>query len=277
MSLEIIQGYFIDGYGLLLERAQLSFTNLASVFNLVTILDILLVLGIVSWLWVKIRHTALARAVPNFVVLLMIFVISKMFGLVAVPILSLTLMVVLLVAAILVYSADLQKIVEGAFISQRVVGRVKNFSDADVNEFIRDLSDTVTALAKLQVSSLLVVRVAKPVSRLIEQGTSLHTPFNREFVIDTFSHRSKLSAGAMIIDRGLIVAGGSTLTVASPKRFPFTLDNPAIRQAATHWDALVIITSKGTDNISLLHKNNTYTKLASSGLERVFKSILLAK
>jgi len=207
----------------------------------------------------------------------MIFVISKMFGLVAVPILSLTLMVVLLVAAILVYSADLQKIVEGAFISQRVVGRVKNFSDADVNEFIRDLSDTVTALAKLQVSSLLVVRVAKPVSRLIEQGTSLHTPFNREFVIDTFSHRSKLSAGAMIIDRGLIVAGGSTLTVASPKRFPFTLDNPAIRQAATHWDALVIITSKGTDNISLLHKNNTYTKLASSGLERVFKSILLAK
>ncbi|MFA5270137.1 MAG: diadenylate cyclase [Patescibacteria group bacterium] len=277
MLTESITGYFVDGYRLLMEHAQLSVDNLASVFNLVTVLDILLVLGIVSWLWIKIRHTALARAIPNFVILLLIFVISKMLGLVAVSILSLALMVVLLVAAILIYSPDLQKVVEGAFISQRTVGRIKTLSDADVNEFIRDLSDTIGALAKLQIPSLIVVRVTKPVSRLIEQGTSLHTPFNRDFVIDTFSHRSKLSSGAMIVDRGLIVAAGSTLTVASPKRFPFTLDNPAIRQAATHWEALAIITSKNTDTVSLLHKNNTYAKLATGSLERVLKSILLAK
>ncbi|MBN2585232.1 diadenylate cyclase [Patescibacteria group bacterium] len=277
MSSEAIQGYFVDGYGLLLEHAQLSIANLASVFNLVTILDILLVLGIVSWLWLKIRHTALARGLPNFIVLLLLFVISKMLGLVAISILSLALMVVLLVAAILIYSSDLQKIVEGAFISQRAVGRIKTLSDADANEFIRELSDTVGALAKLQIPSLLVVRVTKPVSRLIEQGMPLQAPFNRDFVIDTFSHRSKLSAGAMIVDRGLIVAAGSTLTVTSPKRFPFSLDNPAIRQTATHWEALVIITSKGTDTVSLLHKNNTYAKLATGSLERVLKSVLLAK
>ena len=277
MSAEAIQGYFVDGYRLLIEHAQISINNLSSVSNLVTVLDILLVLCIVSWLWVKIRHTALSRALPNFIILLLLFVVSKLLGLAAVAILSLGLMIVLLVAAILIYGTDLQKIVEGAFISQRAVDRIKTLSDADVNEFIRELSDTVGILAKLHIPSLLVVRVTKPVSRLIEQGTSLYTPFDRDFVIDTFSHRSKLSAGAMIIDRGLIVAAGSTLTVQSPKRFPFNLANPAIRQATTHWEALAIITSKGTDTVSLLYKNNTYAKLAPGSLERVLKSILLAK
>jgi DNA integrity scanning protein DisA with diadenylate cyclase activity len=277
MSLEAIQKYFSDGYRLLVEHAQISVDNLASVFNLVTILDILIVVALVGWLWLKIRHTALVRVLPNFVVLLLLFVVSKMFGLVAVSILSLALMVVVLVAAILIYSPDLQKIVEGAFVSQRTLMKVKTLGDADVNDFIRNLTDTVAVLARTQTPSLLVVRVTKPVSRLVERGTSLHTPFNRDFVIDTFSHRSKLSSGAMIIDNGLIVGAGSTLTTVSPKRFPFTLDNPAVRQAAIHWEALVIITSKVNDTVSLLHKNNAYTKLAIGSLERVLKSILLSK
>jgi DNA integrity scanning protein DisA with diadenylate cyclase activity len=277
MSSEIIQGYFVDGYRLLIEHARLFVDNLASVFNLVTLLDLFLVVVLIGWLWLKVRHTALARVIPNFVVLLLVFVISKALGLIALSIVTLALMVVLLVAAILIYSSDLQKIVEGAFISQRTLTIVKTLSDADINDFIRDLADTVAILARSQIPSLLVVRVTKPISRLVEQGTPLHTPFSRDFVIDTFSHRSKLSAGAMIIDRGTIVGAGSTLTIASPKRFPFTLDNPAIRQTATHWEALVIITSKSGDTVSLLHKNNAYTKLAVGSLERVLKSILLAK
>lgn len=277
MSSEAIQGYFADGYRLLIEHAQLSVDALASVFNLVTLLDLLLVIIVIGWLWLKIRHTALVRVLPNFAVLLVVFVISQLFGLVALSVLSLALMVVLLVAAVLIYGSDLQRIVEGAFVSQRTLAKVKHLSDSEASDFIRDLADTVAILAKTQTPSLLVVRATKPVSRLIEQGTPLHTPFDKDFVIDTFSHHSKLSSGAMIIDGGTIVAAGSTLTIASPKRFPFSLDNPAIRQAAMHWEALIIITSKGNDTVSLLHKNNTYTKLATGSLERVLKSILLAK
>lgn len=277
MSSEIIQGYFVDGYRLLIEHAHLSIDSLASVFNLVTLVDILVVVALLGWLWLKIRRTALVRVIPNFIVLLLFFVISQLFGLIAVSALSVALMVVLLVAAVLVYGSDLQKIVEGAFVSQRALTKVKHLGDADASDFIRDLADTVAVLAKTQTPSLLVVRVTKPISRLVEQGTPLHTPFNRDFVIDTFTHRSKLSAGAMIVDSGVIIAAGSTLTSASPKRFPFSLDNPAIRQAAVHWEALAIITSKGNDTVSLLHKNNAYTKLAIGSLERVLKSILLAK
>ena len=114
-----------------------------------------------------------------------------------------------------------------------------------------------------------------PLNKLAEKGTYLYTPFSKEFVLDVFSHRSKLSAGAMLVDNGTIIAAGSTLTTNVPKRFSFSLNNTAIQHVAAQYEAVVIITYKDKEDVSVVHKKSSYTKLAPKNLDRVLKTILL--
>ncbi|OGB74511.1 hypothetical protein A2V68_02775 [candidate division Kazan bacterium RBG_13_50_9] len=277
MSFEAIQNYFVDGWQILVDQAQLSVSNFATVFNLVTALDILFLLLILWWLWTKIRKTNLVRVLPAFLALLVILLVSKLLGFIALFYVSAVLLVVLLVAAVLIYNQELQQIVELSLNGRKNEQKVKTLSQHERADFVRELADTIITLAKSKTPALLVIRVTKPISRLVENGTPLYTPLKKEFVLDIFSRRSRLSNGAMIIDNGMVAAVGSTLTLAAPKRFVFSLSNPAIKQVAMHWEAIVVITHKHTDTLSLLHKDQSYSKLTAGSLERVIKNILIAK
>lgn len=277
MLFEAIQNYFVEGWRLLLAQAQLSIGSLSAVFNLVTALDILLLLLILWWLWIKIRKTQLTRTLPTFFGLLLILLISKLLGLIALFYATSVLLVVFLIAAVLIYGQELRQLVEHSLNGDKHLNKVRPLGQPELSNFVRDLADTSAALAKSKTPALLVIKTTKPLNRLIENGTPLKTHFSKDFVLDIFSHRSRLSSGAMIVDSGTVAAAGSTLTISSPKRFAFSLANPVLKQVAWHWEAIVVITHKQAETLSLLYKDQVYSKLAPGSLERVLRAILLPK
>ncbi len=276
MSYEAIKTYFIDGYQLLLDQINLSIGSLSSVFNLVVLLDILLLVVLLYWVWTKIRRTLLIRVLPSLFGILFLVFASKFLGFIALFYISILLLTAFLVAIVLIYSQEIQKLIESSFNHQKNRDRIRLLDRHELSSFVRQLTDTVVTLSKSKIPSLLVIKTSKPIGRLAENGIALYTPFNKEFVLDIFSHRSRLSSGALIIDNGIITATGSTLTVVSPKKFVFSLSNPVLKQVALHWNTVVIITYKHTENLSLLYGENSYSKLAPGSLERVLKTILLA-
>lgn len=256
-------------------QASFNLSGLASLFNLVTALDIIFLLLLLWWVWWKIRGTALLGLLPKLAVILIIMFIGKLLGFIAVFYAAGALLVMILIASGVIYSQDFKKLLDGNLSYSALTKRSLMSGNYNAKRFLTELSDTVTSLARSKIPALLVVRTDEPLGKLAATGTPLGSPFDKDFVLDVFSHRSKLSAGAMIVDSGVIVAAGSTLTATAPKRFVFNLTNPMIQQAAKNYDALIIITHKDKENISLLHKSGAYTKLTPRNLDRILKPILL--
>jgi len=275
--MDLIKEYFVIGYNLFLDQINLSFSEIYKTFNLVVVLDIVLLFGLFYWIWSKIRGTSLTKVLPGLFGILILILTSKILGLLAFFYALIFLFIVLLVASVLIYGQELQKIVEFSASNSKRQDKIRLLDRHEINNFIKDLTNTIILLSKYKISSLLVIKTNKPVGRLIDNGTALKAPFSKGLVVDIFSHRSGLSSGAIIVDNGTVVAVGSTLTDSDPKKFTFSLSNPVLKQVALHWDAIVIVTYKNNDYISLLHKDNSYSKLSPSSLERVLKTILMSR
>ena len=81
--MDLIQEYFLNGYNLFLEQINLSFSEVYKTFNLVVVLDIVLLFGLFYWIWFKIRGTSLVRVLPGFFGVLILILVSKILGLLA--------------------------------------------------------------------------------------------------------------------------------------------------------------------------------------------------
>ena len=275
MGFDAIQHYFSSGWAALSGQANFSWSSITDTLNLTVALDIVFVLLLLWWVWRKIRHTALAGMVPKVGLVLLVMFLAKLFGLIAVFYAAFAGLLVLLISIGAIYHQDLKKLWDSELAYAVIAKKHVMNGQYDVKKFLNELSDTVVTLAKTQTPALLVIRTDLPVSKLIANGTHLYAPFSKEFVLDIFCHRSTLSAGAMLIDQGVVIAAGSHLANNVPKRFLFSLNNSAIRDAANKYDALIIITHKDREDISLLHKTSSYTKLSSINLDRILKTILL--
>lgn len=276
MGFDALAHYFQSGWQEQIAEAVFNWTSVVDAFNLTTLIDILLVAVILYWAWKKVKNTALKKLLPKIVLILFLMFASKLIGLLAVFYAISAGLVIMLISAGVIYTPDFKKIFEGDLGHEQLARKNILPGEYNAKRFLTELSDAVVLLAKSKIASLIVIKTDLPIEKLINNGTALYAPFTKEFVCDIFSHRSKLSAGAMIIDRGVVVSAGSTLTMATPKRFVFTSSNPTIKQTATKYDTLVVITYKDRQTVSLLHKDSVYAKISTANLDRILKTILLA-
>lgn len=277
MDLQLIKSYFVSGYHILLEQIKLYVDYLVTQLNLPTVIELVVLMVILAWLWSKIKNTALARIIPKLVLFAILLFISNFLGFLAVFYLLSILLVIFLIASINIYQQDIKQIVENLFISRRMWNKVQPLDQRELSGFTKDLSEVIGALAKLHITSMLIIKTSKSLQRLAETGLPMNAPFRKDLVMGIFLHRSNLSSGAMIIDNGMITAVGANLVPLSSKRLQFSLSNPIIKQIAIDFNALMIITNKEDNNLSLLHGENVYSKLAPGSLDRVLKNIFLAK
>lgn len=277
MNLQLIKNYFISGYHILGSQIKLYADYLSAQLTLPVIIELIVLIIILAWLGSKIKNTALVQVVPKLILFAALILISNFLGFLAVFYLLSALLIIFLVASINIYQSDIRQIVENLFISRRSWHKLQPLDQRELSGFAKDLSDIVGVLAKSHIAALLIIKVTKSLQRLTETGMPMNAPFRKDLVLEIFSHRSNLSNGAMIIDNGIITAVGANLTPLANKRSLLNLAHPVIKQVANNFNALVIITHKEDDNISLVHGENVYSKLAPGSLDRVLKNIFLSK
>lgn len=277
MSTELIKNYFVSGYHILVEQIKLYADYLVLQLTLPVVIELIILVAILAWIGFRIKNTTLVRLVPKLILFAVLLLVSNFLGFLAVFYLLAVLLVIFLIASMNIYQQDIRQIVENLFISRRVWNKVQPLDQRELSGFAKDLSDVVGLLAKSHIPSMLIIKTSKSLQRLAETGMPINAPFRKDLILEIFSHRSNLSSGAMVIDNGIIQAIGANLTPLSNKKLQFGLSNPVIKQIACNFNALVIITHKDGDNLSLLHGENVYSKLAPSSLDRVLKNIFLSK
>lgn len=125
------------------------------------------------------------------------------------------------------------------------------------------------SMSKSKTGALIVIKQKMPLEVYERTGDVIDANINQRLIENIFFKNSPLHDGAMIIDDGRISSVGCILPVSHDLSIPRSLGlrHRAALGMAQATDALAIIVSEETGNISVAHRGEITTKITSSDLE----------
>lgn len=126
-------------------------------------------------------------------------------------------------------------------------------------------------MSKGKVGALIVVERSFPLDDIARTGDIIDANINQRLIENIFFKNSPLHDGAMIISNKRIKAAGCILPVSHNLNIPkeLGLRHRAALGISQETDALAIIVSEETGNISAAYQGELYLKLTAEELERM--------
>ncbi len=232
--------------------------------RIVDIVDILIVSGFlfifINWL----RRSASRRLVVAISVFAVIYLLARFFQLYLTEILIQTLIVVILIAAIIVFQSDIRRMIDLAWFwtNFRRKPRLSTYaSSVDI------LTESIGKMAEKRTGALITVRGKEPCERHLNGGIPLEGRISSPLLYSIFNTSSPGHDGAIIITGNKISRFGAHL--------PLSINIEALGEGSTrhaaglglseHCDALTIIVSEERGTISIAE--NGQLKILKSTVE----------
>ncbi len=232
--------------------------------RIVDILDILIVSAFlfifINWL----RRSASRRLVAAISVFAVIYLLARFFQLYLTEILIQTLIVVILIAAIIVFQSDIRRMIDLAWFwtNFRRKPRLSTYAQS-----VDILTEAVGKMSEKRTGALITIRGKEPCERHLNGGIPLEGKISSPLLYSIFSTSSPGHDGAIIIEGNKISRFGAHL--------PLSINIEALGQGSTrhaaglglseHCDALTIIVSEERGTISIAE--NSQLKILKSTVE----------
>lgn len=131
------------------------------------------------------------------------------------------------------------------------------------------------SMSKSKTGALIVIQQKIPLESYAKTGDRIDARINQRLIENIFFKNSPLHDGAMIIADGRIEAAGCILPVSHDDNIPrmLGLRHRSALGAAQATDALAIVVSEETGNISVAHRGELKVKLTSSELEKMLSEL----
>lgn len=125
-------------------------------------------------------------------------------------------------------------------------------------------------MSKQKVGALIVMERNLPLNDVVKSGELLDANINQRLIENIFFKNSPLHDGALIISKNRIKAAGCILPVSHSMDIPkeLGLRHRAAKGISQETDALAIIVSEETGNISVAFKDVFHLRLSAEELER---------
>ncbi len=126
------------------------------------------------------------------------------------------------------------------------------------------------SMSKQKTGALIVMERNLPLNEVIRSGEIIDANINQRLIENIFFKNSPLHDGAMIISKKRIKAVGCILPVSHSMDIPkeLGLRHRAAKGISQETDALAIIVSEETGNISVAYKDAFHLRLSAEELER---------
>jgi uncharacterized protein (TIGR00159 family) len=126
------------------------------------------------------------------------------------------------------------------------------------------------SMSKQKVGALIVIERNLPLNDIIRSGELIDANINQRLIENIFFKNSPLHDGAMIISKKRIKAAGCILPVSHSMDIPkeLGLRHRAAKGISQETDALAVIVSEETGNISVAYKDTFHLRLSAEELER---------
>lgn len=131
-------------------------------------------------------------------------------------------------------------------------------------------------MSKTKTGSLIVIGRKVPLDEYEKTGDIIDADINMRLIENIFFKNSPLHDGAMIIDRGRIASVGCILPVSHDMNVPRNLGlrHRAALGMAQVTDAVCIVVSEETGNISVARNSELTTKISAIDLENILSEAL---
>lgn len=183
------------------------------------------------------------------------------------------------IALIVLFQEDIRKVLYNLGAHQRVQTFVRIFmpkrtNDRNRSELKKAIMPIVMAclqMGKGKVGALIVVERNMPLDDIATTGDIIDANINQQLIENIFFKNSPLHDGAMLITRRRIRAAGCILPVSHDLNIPkeLGLRHRAALGISQESDALAIIVSEETGNISIARAGNFRLHLSAEELESV--------
>ena len=133
------------------------------------------------------------------------------------------------------------------------------------------------SMAKSNTGALIVVEQSIPLDQYAATGDIIDAKVNTRLIENIFFKNSPLHDGAMIIAHNRIEAAGCILPVSHDSDVPRTLGlrHRSALGIAQATDAVAVVVSEETGNISIAHRGVLTTRLSSTELEHRLNAIAI--
>lgn len=141
--------------------------------------------------------------------------------------------------------------------------------DISKSQLVMPIIYACMSLSKSKTGALIVIRQTIPLDNYEKTGDIIDAAINQRLIENIFFKNTPLHDGAMIIDNGRIAAAGCILPVSHDTSLPRSLGlrHRSALGIAQATDAMAIVVSEETGNISVAYKGQIFTKLSVAELE----------
>ena len=261
-----------------------SIMNQLAVVRITDLIDILVVSYLVYKALKFIRDTKTVQLLKGIILMVVITQVSALAHLNTLHYILSNVLQLGLIAWLIVFQPELRRLLE--HLGRSTVGKWFNSKgefDENVMQMIREIAHGTQALANSRTGALIVIENEDNISPLISSGIAIHAEPTSELLENIFVPNTPLHDGAVVMRDKKIALAACVLPLSQ---------NPNIRQElgtrhraglgiSEESDAVVIIVSEETGNISIAHQGVLETGFGEESLrERVIDLLsedLLAK
>ncbi len=179
------------------------------------------------------------------------------------------------IALLILFQEEIRKFFFSIGTHERVRSVVRLFSGEKKQTHTReDIIPIVMAclsLSKQKVGALIVMQRSLPLNDFVRSGELIDARINQRLIENIFFKNSPLHDGGMIIAHKRIAAAGCILPVAHNMNIPkeLGLRHRAALGISQETDALAIVVSEETGNISIAHRGDFQLRISAEDLERI--------
>jgi len=146
----------------------------------------------------------------------------------------------------------------------------------DTRPWVMPLVYACMSMAKSKTGALIVIEQSIPLDDYVKTGDVIDSNINTRLIENIFFKNSPLHDGAMIIAHDRIVAAGAILPVSHDRNIPRSMglrhrSALGISQAT---DAIAVVVSEETGNISIAHRGSIRSRVNSADLEQTLNRLL---
>ena len=229
-----------------------------SQITLVDVIDILLLSGLIYIVYKFIRDRHAGRAVIGLGLLLLLYIISDIFDMVAINSILKNFYAVGIIALCVLFQPELRDVLEefGATTSDNIK-RFRNrhiTDDERILNYVNEICMAAFELSGKKEGALIVIERQGHLRNQMSEGTPIDAIVSRELLCNIFVNRSPLHDGAVIIRDGRIVCASSkskTIAENGPMVDGLGTRHRAALKISEVSDAIVVVVSEETGTISV--------------------------
>ena len=267
-----------------LSQTGQTILNLARQFSLKDALDVAIIAVLLYGAIKLIRETRAGQLVKGIILLIALFMLSHYLELTMLNALLQAFLQYAFIVLIILFQPEIRKALEqmgrstvGQSLANAVSGRERESTRTQTRRAIEGVGEAAELLQQMRMGALIVFERKTKLGEIAATGTIVDADPSAQLIGNIFFNKAPLHDGAMILRDGRVYAAGCILPLTSNLSVGAELGtrHRAALGMSENSDAVVVVVSEETGQISVAVSGRLRRDFARKELEEYLESILL--